>query len=71
MAARSAECRCESNFTCGHCLRNAKPCHYTLAGGGAIVGDGPGFRCTPGSIATEHAAEVLALYVTAGAGVAP
>lgn len=22
-------CRCESNFTCGHCLANAKPWHFT------------------------------------------
>lgn len=27
----------------------------------------PAFRCTPGSIATEHAAEMLELYATAGA----
>lgn len=27
--ARSAECQCEYNFTCGYCLRNAKPWHFT------------------------------------------
>jgi hypothetical protein len=27
--ARSAECKCTSNFTCGHCLANAKPYHFT------------------------------------------
>ena len=25
----SAECKCESNFTCGYCLRNAKPWLFT------------------------------------------
>lgn len=34
MSAKSAECRCESNFTCGHCLRNAKPWLFTPSGGG-------------------------------------
>jgi hypothetical protein len=28
---RGVDCRCEGNFTCGHCLRNAKPWHYTLS----------------------------------------
>jgi len=23
--ARSIECKCDSRFTCGYCLRNAKP----------------------------------------------
>lgn len=27
--SRSVECKCESNFTCGHCLRNAKPYFFT------------------------------------------
>lgn len=27
--ARSGECRCEQNFTCGYCLRNAKPWFFT------------------------------------------
>jgi hypothetical protein len=26
---RSADCKCESNFTCGYCLRNAKPWLFT------------------------------------------
>lgn len=30
-------CKCESNFTCGYCLRNAKPWHYTLSDGSAII----------------------------------
>jgi hypothetical protein len=34
--SRSAECKCESNFTCGHCLRNAKPYHFTLTDGSRI-----------------------------------
>jgi hypothetical protein len=41
--AKSAECKCESSFTCGYCLRNAKPWHYTLSNGSAIVG-GPADR---------------------------
>lgn len=27
--ARNAECRCESSFTCGYCLRNMKPWIFT------------------------------------------
>lgn len=27
--ARSIECKCDYNFTCGYCLRNAKPWVYT------------------------------------------
>ena len=27
--ARSTECKCESRFTCGYCLRNAPPMHTT------------------------------------------
>ena len=34
--ARSIECRCDYNFTCGHCLRNAPPWYYTLSDGSAI-----------------------------------
>jgi hypothetical protein len=34
--AKSAECKCERNFTCGFCLRNAKPCFFTLQDGSAI-----------------------------------
>jgi hypothetical protein len=37
MKARSVECRCTNNFTCGYCLRNAKPWHYTLSDGSAII----------------------------------
>lgn len=29
---RPPECRCEYNFTCGYCLRNAKPYHGFGAG---------------------------------------
>lgn len=29
MPARSADCRCKTSFTCGHCLRNMKPYHFT------------------------------------------
>lgn len=29
MSARSAQCQCESSFTCGFCLRNAKPYLFT------------------------------------------
>ena len=29
--ARPIECKCEDNFTCGYCLRNAKPYRYTLS----------------------------------------
>lgn len=36
----SADCTCIPNrFTCGYCLRNAKPWHYTLSDGSAIVGN--------------------------------
>lgn len=28
--SRSIECWCEPRFTCGYCLRNAKPYFYTL-----------------------------------------
>lgn len=38
--ARSAECKCESNFTCGYCLRNAKPWHFTCSTG-AVITDVP------------------------------
>lgn len=34
--ARSAECKCESNFTCRYCLRNAKPWHFTCSSGAVI-----------------------------------
>src|SRR5690242_19604474 len=27
--ARSSECQCTYNFTCGYCLRNMKPYHFT------------------------------------------
>jgi len=27
--ARNIECKCEFNFTCGYCLRNAPPPHST------------------------------------------
>lgn len=27
--AKSIECRCESNLTCGYCLRNRKPWVWT------------------------------------------
>lgn len=29
MSARSVECKCDPHFTCGYCLRNAKPPIYT------------------------------------------
>ncbi|CAI3971334.1 hypothetical protein VAC51_00016 [Variovorax phage VAC_51] len=29
MPALKADCRCEPSFTCGHCLRNMKPWHWT------------------------------------------
>jgi hypothetical protein len=32
-----ADCKCTSRFTCGNCLRNAKPYFYTLSDGSAIV----------------------------------
>lgn len=34
--AKSIECKCESNFTCGYCLRNAKPWHFTCDNGTVI-----------------------------------
>lgn len=37
MTARSAACRCESNFTCGHCLRNAPPYFFTGSSGYAVA----------------------------------
>jgi len=39
--ARSIECRCEYNFTCGYCLRNAKPYFTTLSNGSAIYNETP------------------------------
>ena len=30
------ECRCDPQFTCGYCLRNAKPYFYTLSDGSTI-----------------------------------
>lgn len=39
--ARSAECKCERNFTCGYCLRNAKPWFFTLSDGSAIYVPSP------------------------------
>lgn len=40
MAARSAECKCESNFTCRYCLRKAKPWYFTCSTG-AVITDVP------------------------------
>jgi hypothetical protein len=37
MKPRSTECQCTYRFTCGYCLRNAKPYHYTLRDGSAII----------------------------------
>lgn len=34
-----AECRCESNFTCGYCLWNAKPYHFTPRSIGEIMAE--------------------------------
>lgn len=34
--SKSVECKCTSNFTCGYCLHNAKPWHFTLSDGSAI-----------------------------------
>jgi hypothetical protein len=34
--ARSEHCKCDSRFTCGHCLKNAKPYFFTLASGERI-----------------------------------
>jgi hypothetical protein len=34
--AKSIECKCTDDFTCGYCLRNAKPWFYTLSDGSAI-----------------------------------
>lgn len=31
--SRSAECECTYNFTCGYCLRNAKPWLFTCSTG--------------------------------------
>lgn len=33
---KSIECKCDYNFTCGYCLRNAKPYYYTLSSGERI-----------------------------------
>ena len=33
---RNIECKCDSRFTCGYCLRNIKPYHFTLSDGSAI-----------------------------------
>lgn len=35
--ARSAECQCESNFTCRHCLQNAKPYLFTPSSNAEIM----------------------------------
>jgi hypothetical protein len=34
--AKNTECKCTSSFTCGYCLRNAKPYFYTLEDGTRI-----------------------------------
>ncbi len=34
--ARNVECRCDPRFTCGYCLRNAKPYFFTLTSGERI-----------------------------------
>ena len=46
--SRSVECKCESNFTCGYCLRNAKPYFFTLASGERSY-QLPAFLCQPGT----------------------
>jgi hypothetical protein len=33
----SSSCRCDPRFTCGYCLRNAKPLHYTLSSGVVLI----------------------------------
>lgn len=44
----NASCECSHNFTCKHCLQNAKPWHYTLSDGSAIVGGAPDrFQAAP------------------------
>lgn len=45
MTARAAPgetCECDPRFTCGYCLRNAKPYFWTLSDGSAIAVT-PGF----------------------------
>jgi hypothetical protein len=40
MAARSVECKCEQGrFTCGYCLRNAKPWLWTPRTWAEIIHD--------------------------------
>lgn len=46
--SRSVECRCEPRFTCGYCLRNAKPYFYTLSDGSRIY-ELPAFLSQPSS----------------------
>jgi hypothetical protein len=41
MTAKNVECACASRFTCGYCLRNTKPYHYTLADGSVMYSPNP------------------------------
>jgi hypothetical protein len=41
MSARSAECRCDQSFTCGFCLRNAKPALFTPRTAQEAIADAP------------------------------
>ena len=54
--ARSEHCECVSGrFTCGYCLRNAKPWHYTLSNGSAIVGGDPDrFAASPKTVTKQN-----------------
>ena len=37
MTPRPVECKCDHSFTCGFCLRNAKPWFWTCSDGSAIA----------------------------------
>ncbi len=60
--ARSVECECTSNFTCGYCLRNAKPYFFTLESGARIYSV-PADLCQPVADA-EYNARLDAQRVT-------
>jgi hypothetical protein len=50
--AKNVECKCDDNTTCGYCLRNMKPYHYTLSDGSAIIPPPVDF-CQPSILTKE------------------
>jgi hypothetical protein len=51
---RAIECRCEYDFTCGHCLSNAKPWFWT-GESGVQYDSVPADFCQPSEAKRERA----------------